>query len=179
MECDHALHDSFSFHGAISTDSCSQSHRSRAIYITGYERNTSCLLGVRLRWRFGLGFTDKSGQGRITLGVEPDGYPSFDLRGKNGTRRFIMFVKGDDSPELSLFDNREKRRVGLIVDGKIGSAGLLVSDTAERKRGGFLVGGDGLVGLTLMNTREQPLIAIGEFKTGPVLSMTDNKKIYG
>jgi len=119
---------------------------------------------------------DKSGQARITLSVEPDGSPSFDLRGKDGTRRFIAFVKGDDRPELSLFDDREKRRVGLVVDSKTKSAGLLLSDTAERKRGSFFIGDDGLVGLGLLNTHEKPLILMGESKTGPVLTIADSKE---
>jgi hypothetical protein len=122
-----------------------------------------------------LGMNDKDGKTRITLGVEPDGSPSLDLRGKDGRRRLIMFVKGDDRPELILFDDREKRRVGLIIDSKASSAGLLLSDTAERKRASVFIGDDGVVGFTLLNTQGNPLILMGESKTGPLLSMSDSK----
>jgi hypothetical protein len=122
-----------------------------------------------------MGFMDKAGKTRITLGVESDGSPSFDFRGKDGGRRFILFVKGDDKPELVLFDEREKRRVGLVMDSMANSAGLLLSDTAERRRASFFIADDGHVGLALLNTQESPLLTLGESKTGPVLTIADNK----
>ena len=122
-----------------------------------------------------MGINDRDGKTRMTLGVEPDGSPSLDLRGKDGRRRFILFVKDDDRPELALFDEHEKRRVGLVVDSKSASAGILLSDTAERKRASMFIGDDGLVALTLLDRNENPQLALGESKTGPVLLMKDTK----
>jgi hypothetical protein len=63
----------------------------------------------------------------------------------------------------------------LIIDSKASSAGLLLSDTAERKRASVFIGDDGLVGLTLLNTQGNPLLLMGESKTGPLLTMSDSK----
>ena len=82
-----------------------------------------------------LGMNDKDGRMRISLGVEPDGSPSFDLRGKKGMRRFILFVKGDDRPELALFDTGQKRRVGLVIDSQpssINSEGFTSNGTGRQ-----------------------------------------------